>query len=242
MKFSNIFFCGAGGLDTILAEPIIRLVTYSQGFKPAVHIYDGDVYEDSNSSRQLFDPKYLGVNKAVALAERLSCLCKTTAYPLYVREDNFGSFVLSAALDSPYDSLIIPGVDSEAARHDIIRALDNLPTHLNYAVILPGNDYHTATCSWYTRISGKIAPCHPFDVIQNYAEPTDENRGNCGVEAVSTPQLLNANFAGALMALEIAYQLLKEGTAPLFFDYDGASWSMAKTGKLYECGTPPRIF
>lgn len=234
MKFSSCYVIGAGGTGSILLEPLARLLTYHPNGTNTIYIYDDDKFEPKNSARQFFDPIYTGKNKAIVAAERLKNLCNAIAVPQYVRRYEFGSELLKHRIESHHKEaiLVILAVDSEATRNEVIKELDELPYIIDFACVLPGNDYHTATCVWYTREQGKIFPVHPFDVVSNYASPTDHPRGSCAYEAVSSPQLINANFASALMTNEIVYALLEKMPLPFRLNYDGSKLRMETEGKF----------
>jgi hypothetical protein len=191
-------------------------------------LYDGDSYESGNSARQLFDPKFLGMNKAQATEERLSPICKEiVAYSNYLTYD-----ALSVNIEDHYyeNVLVILTVDRDKVRHDLILALDNLDSRINFACVLPGNEFRTATCVLHQRIDGTLRFPHPFDVVTNYAVPEDTAPGACGEVAVERPQLICANFASACMVLNVVYSLLEDEPLPFRINFNSLKLSMTAEG------------
>lgn len=234
MKFSSCHIIGAGGTGSILLEPLVRLLAYHKHGTKDICVYDGDQFEIKNSVRQLFDPAFVGENKAVVAAKRLSSICNISAAPKFVERFDFRNDVEEYAKNSKEDGavLVVLAVDSESARNDVIKDLDDLDPYLDFACVLPGNDFHTATCLWYSRVDGKVRPVHPFDVATNYERPTDQRRGSCAYEAVSSPQLINANFASALMTNEVVYALLEDKPLPFRLNYSGEQLSLTTEGRF----------
>lgn len=228
LRIENIHIIGCGGTGSWLIDPLLKLITYHQHFStpPIIHLYDGDYYEESNSSRQLFPPSYIGRNKAVITKKRIAdqySHLKIIAYPKYL--DKSWSMDLNNCIG---DDLVIVAIDNTHGRNDIIKALDE--SDKNFLCVLPGNEFRTATCAWYLRLDDKILPCHPFDMYDNYANPTDKPRGNCAYQVVSSPQLITANFASALLIMETIYNYLSGIPLPMFVRYDGGEMSMTPNG------------
>lgn len=232
MKFNNVHLVGAGGTGSIVLEPLIRLLTYHPNGTTNINVHDADHYSESNSTRQLFDPEFLDKNKAEALVTRYQHICPSlVAHPHYLTAErlirNIEDFPLLNNL------LVILAVDNERSRHNIIKALDSTHNSVNFAVILPGNEFHTASCLVYTRVNGETKFPHPFDTVTNYANPSDQEPGSCGYESVSSPQLICANFGSALNILEYTYALLEDKPMPFRVNYDGETRTMAPEGRRF---------
>lgn len=222
---------GCGGIGTQLIENLVKLSITHTFFEQGVefHLYDGDYYELKNLSRQIFSPELEGENKAVVTAERLATIYPNIAFkPHHVFLDTQKFLdILNNMSGYGFDIFII-AIDNQIGRYDIINAIDL--SKRNHLTILPGNDFRTATCAWYASNDGVVVPCHPFDHIDNYANPTDKPRGNCAYEVVSHPQLLNANMAAALMSMEIIYNYVEGLPLPLRADYNGGKIICATQG------------
>lgn len=70
-KVKRVVIVGCGGTGSILAEHVCRMI---KGFNRDLMIvlFDGDVVEEANITRQNFQPHEIGANKAEALALRLA--------------------------------------------------------------------------------------------------------------------------------------------------------------------------
>jgi hypothetical protein len=214
-------------------EPLIRMLSYHPNGTRKFYVYDKDHYEPKNNVRQLFDPQYCGMNKALAAEERYKSICDITGIPEYVKRREFGGMI-SNVYDSYNDGavLIILAVDNERTRHEVIKDLDELNPRIDFACVLPGNEYNTASCVWYNRVKGMLKPIHPFEVVTNFAVPTDQHPGSCGYEAVSSPQLINANFASALITCEVVYALLEDKNLPFRVNYSSTELNMYTEGRF----------
>jgi PRTRC genetic system ThiF family protein len=71
----EIVLVGCGGTGSHLARAIARILTHMQALRmnvPSLTLIDPDNVEERNVSRQLFSPAEIGMNKAEAIAKRLS--------------------------------------------------------------------------------------------------------------------------------------------------------------------------
>lgn len=72
-EIKKIIVVGCGGTGSVLAEHICRLLKGNHlESEVAVVLYDGDLIEEPNITRQNFQPHEIGSNKASALGLRLS--------------------------------------------------------------------------------------------------------------------------------------------------------------------------
>jgi tRNA A37 threonylcarbamoyladenosine dehydratase len=72
----EIVLVGVGGTGSHLARAIARIIAHMQALRmtvPSLTLIDPDTVEERNVSRQLFSPAEIGMNKAEAIAQRLSC-------------------------------------------------------------------------------------------------------------------------------------------------------------------------
>ena len=230
MKFDKVILIGAGGIGSIVLEPLVRLLMYHENGTLNVHVYDGDTYEKKNQSRQLFPPEFVGKNKAVAQAERLAPFAPNVmAHAEYLNQDRLSDAILLSGCEMP---LVITAVDREMSRHVVIKALDDLSNDMNYACILPGNGYESANCFTYWCQDGAIAPVHPFNFCSEWAAPTDTIPGACGDQAVDSPQLIAANMKAASFVLDSVTALLDDRMPSRLF---GVRCHSIYTQELYEC-------
>lgn len=207
MKFTHTVLVGCGGTGSILAEPLARLMAYHENGAKETILIDGDKFEKKNLARQLFDPKYVGKNKAQVMAMRLKGITKTRVIPTFINQESFVAEMVSIEDFTKGTPLVITAVDNHASRRAIIAALDELPNE-NFACLLPGNELATGRVSVYLRYKGKAATAHPFDKYPEIKQPEDKIPGGCQKEAPSTPQLISANMGSALVCMEISQALL----------------------------------
>jgi hypothetical protein len=228
MQFDTVHIIGVGGTGSILLEPLIRLLTYHQSGTTNIILHDGDRYEPNNSTRQLFNPEYLGVNKATAAALRYQSICPAlVAYPEYLTYDRLSQNIVDHRSQSV---LIVLTVDRDKVRHNLIKALDD--SAADFACVIPGNEFRTASCVIHQRVKGKYRFPHPFDTVSNIRDPEDTEPGACGEVAVSSPQLICANFASAAITLDVVYSLLEDEPLPFRINYDGVKKTVAPEGRF----------
>ena len=233
MEFNVCHLLGCGGTGSHLATPLIQQCMFHAGVYDFL-FYDGDSYETNNFTRQVMSVDDIGKNKATSTVDRLRQSFKDvrfTAVERYVTPA-----VMTAYLDQ-YESddkwqLVIMAIDSDASRHELIKAIDKSPH--NVAVILPGNGYNTCNVLWYlSDKSGKAIPCHPFDMAENWARPKDKPRYSCQYEADSSPQLITANFAAAFFTLSVVRALTDDRIIPPVLTYDDNLLTLKTEGLCY---------
>ena len=205
--FDKVILIGAGGIGSILLEPLTRFLMYHREGTLNIHVYDGDIYEEKNQQRQLFPLEFIGKNKAKAQAERLQSFAPNLiAHAQYVDRAVLSDAINRSESEFP---LVIAAVDRDMSRKVVVDALDALdPDFYNYACILPGNDFESANCFTYTRVQGVHKPMHPFPYCEQWANPKDTIPGACGDKSVSAPQLIAANMKAASLALDAVTALL----------------------------------
>lgn len=230
MIITRLHIIGCGGTGSWLVEPLIKLLTYHDNVNlQNIYLYDGDNYEEGNLTRQLFPASYVGRNKADITATRLQdCGVQITAHYEYLDKARMGYF-MNRYYGQGAD-LVVVAIDNEHGRHDIISALKEYDGE--FLCVLPGNEYRTATAIWFAKQRGEIIPCDPFDIADNYAFPRDKPRGNCAYEVLSSPQLINANFASALLCLELVYAFVNGDAIPFCVNYNGEKFTQTYDGKL----------
>lgn len=236
MKFSNCHFIGCGGTGSYLIEPLAKLLSYHNNGCDLIHLYDGDIYEDKNLERQIFPLEDLGKNKAEVTAKRIAATVPdmfVSYSPEYVTKRSMVEALERNHHNNDFQ-LIIVAVDKEHVRHSIIEAADycSKKSNINFAMILPGNEYDTAICLWYCRLNNIVYKTHPFDNAINWKEPTDKETDSCQAEAVSAPQLISANLAAAFMSHLTVEKLLNDHDMPYKLSYSGKKLYVKPEGKF----------
>lgn len=234
MKFDHAIIVGAGGTGSHLLEPLSRLLLFHENGTRNIVVIDGDVYEEHNSVRQLFDNQLLGRNKAEAAAERLG-FANIQPIPRYVDGETFLN-ILSGITEAKKETklLVILCVDNDATRHDIIAGLD-AEGYTNFALVTPGNGYNSGQVMSYVKWNDEALTPHPFAKQPGLANPEDHIPGfGCQVEAASTPQLITANAMAAVGTLCAISAMLDDGEW-----YDEIHFSCVRQ-KLVPSGAPIR--
>ncbi len=145
----HIYIYGAGGTGSRVVPLIAQFVkSLPWVIDPKIFVFDGDVVEPKNLSRQLFTSRDLGKNKAQVIAERYSAAFGIEIHGIPYFFDNAVvskvrkelSVSVANLLAGTGETLEPPGihilcVDSAAARRTILNAFEgNYPYLLNYPI------------------------------------------------------------------------------------------------------------
>jgi hypothetical protein len=226
-KIDRVYLIGLGGIGTLLAEQLDKLLTYNINVTSDITLIDGDEFDThsnivkaevsletsgnttvkGNITRQLFDPIYSGHNKAEATCLRLSHMPNLKYVPDYINKDSFMALLLQDNGDR-YINVVISAVDNEATRKEIILGLEELGPRFNFIYINVGNSLDTAHCSIWAKINGIYKFTNPLSRYANLANPSDTVPGRCSVLEASTPQLISANASAALLVLNTFQNIL----------------------------------
>lgn len=214
MRIHDAILVGCGGTGGYLAEPLARLLAYHPNASGRLTLVDGDAYEASNSSRQVFPLAALGLNKATVTAERLNVAVPWSresfqTIPTYLNPLGAQGLVVnhrprqhSARKETGARPvlLLVAAVDNHATRNSLIRALDGAGD-LDFLFLSPGNALDRGQVVTWGKIAGQGTGPHPFDRHPELKTPEDRMPGGCSQEAPSTPQLIGANMGAATLAL-----------------------------------------
>jgi hypothetical protein len=213
VMFDKTYVIGTGGTGGYMIPPLVRLLQYHKATRDnVVTIFDGDVFEDKNQSRQMMTPDYVGQNKALAMAE----MCQNMGLTNVNYVDEFitmASFV--PYLEESEAPLIIAAVDNDATRAAIIDAIDLTCSEKDFFFITPGNsdgeEEVRGQTLWFGRINGETVGINPKS-YPNISNPDDEipRAGSCARMQQSRPQLITANFMAAASTLAVLQNLLDE--------------------------------
>lgn len=224
-KIDRVYLIGCGGTGTLVAEPLAKLLTYHKNGTQDITLIDGDRFDTltrinkneasleatgnniatGNITRQLFDPKYCGFNKAEATKLRLHYMPHIKDVPEYINRDSFSEILLQDS-GRDYTNLVISAVDNEATRNEIINTLDEIS--INFIYLNPGNSLDTAHLSVWSKINNVYTFSNPLLRYENLRRPSDTIPGRCSVMEASTPQLISANFAAAQLVLITVQNIL----------------------------------
>jgi len=212
MKFEHVFLIGTGGIGSNLVEPLVRMLVYHKDGTKNITLIDGDKYEEKNQTRQLFDTRFVGVNKAKATAQRIAeALIKVQVHEEYINKDKFIDLAHKTLNDTKAPFLVVTAVDNHATRKAIIEALDE-GEFPNFVFLSGGNGYHNGQILVYAKIRGEAGNTHPFDKYDDLKYPVDHIPGDpgCQDDAPAEPQLITANAAAALGLLWTTQAMLDD--------------------------------
>jgi len=188
MESLSVLIIGAGGVASYLAPVLTRL----QIMEVNVTIMDGDTLEERNIDRQLFTNKWIGENKAKALAN---------TYAFNYIPEFFNPNTTKLALDTRPD-IIICLVDNRKSRVAIYEwAMEN---EINF--ITAANELFDASGD-YVHPDWYKTPLCLLQRAPDLLSPVQGEGGiSCtGVQGDKFPQLAIANHAAATMALSLLW-------------------------------------
>lgn len=234
---------GAGGTGSHLIAPALAYLHAYQTNQKATWeflVVDGDNYEYKNLERQLFDPDFVGQNKADALVSMYS------RYPLVSIPKFIGKDDLVHLL--PEHSVVFIGVDNYSIRALIV---EHAMTLKNIVVINAGNEKSDGSVQLWVRENGKnmtppLTFCHPE--IQ-YIAIHDRSAMTCA-QAAQIPggeQLILANFTAAQNMLHALWRVhsgaWKEGWTESIFDLDKnmVEYINFRDRRGWDTHVPPKV-
>lgn len=138
---------GAGGTGSHFisaALPYLKAYHDNNGEDWEFLVVDGDNYESKNLSRQLFNPEFVGLNKADTLAQMYQ------RYPVYGIPKFLGRQDLPAIILE--NSVVLIGVDNYSLRAIVEQHVSTLD---NAVVINAGNEYHDGSVQLWVRDNGE---------------------------------------------------------------------------------------
>jgi hypothetical protein len=195
---SGHLIVGAGGTASWLVPLLKKMVkakhVVGTEIWPELTIVDGDRLEMRNLDRQLFNPSYIGWNKAEALAD----LHGLNYFPCYLQDSPEG-FQCGG---EPWDTVWCCA-DNHIARFHVLEMVDKDQAHL---AIIGGNEYYDSEAYGY-RKSWKDTPGDPRvyypEIITD--QSNDPTRGpNCqGQAQEENRQLALANYLSAGMMVHL---------------------------------------
>lgn len=211
MRFDHTFVIGAGGTGGHLIPALARLIAYHDAADATMTVYDGDAFEDSNTTRQLVGPDQIGQNKATAMkAYCASQGLEITAKPRYA-----SAVSMEQAFSKAVSPLIVLTVDNDATRKAALDVTDQLSG--DWFLITPGNADNAngdapirGQVLWCGRVQGQALGLDPRLVSPGIARPTEgiPHAGSCALNAPSAPQLITANVLAASLTLAVIQNLL----------------------------------
>jgi molybdopterin/thiamine biosynthesis adenylyltransferase len=219
MSYTPHILIGAGGTGSHLIGPLLAyLNAWYRNQEDAewdLVIVDGDNYEAKNLERQMFDPKFVGLNKAEALASMYS------QYPTIAVPKFIGAEDLQDIMDE--GCYVYLGVDNYSIRALVEQRAYQLQ---NVVVINGGNEKDTGSVQLWVRENGenKTPPLSYLHPEIKYLSADDRSNMTCA-EVANMPggeQLIIANMAAAQHMMTAIWRyhtdMWKEGWTELQFD------------------------
>lgn len=155
--YANFLIFGGGGTGSRIVQMLAQLVPtipWVQRLSPNIYIFDDDIVEAKNVSRQLFTKNDIGKNKAMVLAERYSRAYDVSITAIPERVTNEATVIRAikrAVMAEGYNeqdainrmmrpTITFLAVDSMDSRRNILASLAQMYFPFNNVVIDPGNE------------------------------------------------------------------------------------------------------
>lgn len=219
-SFTPYILIGAGGTGSHFIGPSLAYLNswhMNQGGEWLYTIVDGDNYEEKNQARQMFDPRFVGLNKADALASSYSQY-PVQSLPRFIGEEDLQDIMEDG-------SVVFIGVDNFSLRALVEHRAYQLR---NVIVINAGNEMHTGSVQLWVRENGenKTPPLSYLHPEIKYISDDDRSYMTC-MQVASMPggeQLIIANMAAAQHMMTALWRFhtgtWKEGWTELQFDLE----------------------
>jgi len=179
------YVIGAGGVGSFIVPVLCKLVGPSE-----VTVMDGDILEEKNLDRQLFDEKYIGLDKAQSLADCYHCSFLNEWFAFGAREY------------FSHDVLIV-AVDNHPARAAALAACD----YHKCRAIIAANEVHSSEAYFYqsdwkgTNLDPRVY--YPEILTVTTGDPRSAAIGCTGVAQEENRQLVTANMQAASLAMHL---------------------------------------
>lgn len=200
----RIVLVGLGGIGSQLVPSLVRYLAAKPEPRPVLVLVDGDAYEPSNRTRQVFPESAIGTNKAEALAEAYRGLT-VHAVADYLTEANVATVIRDG-------DVVLLAVDNHWTRFVVDRHLATLD---EVTLISGGNDETDGNVQLVRRgdgefVDGGLAEIHAEIGRATEAEFADRN--GCERQAEERPQLVVTNLMVASAMLNCAWAVLERGS------------------------------
>jgi len=201
---NRLIMIGVGGIGSQAMMPLCQYLNFKYENKFEMTICDGDIYEESNMSRQIFNDFD---NKAIVATNLLRSMfsnIKLKAFDHYIHKNNIADVILE-------DDIVFICVDNNNTRHLIQEHCLKLK---NCVVISGGNDYIDGNVMTFCRKNGKTLGKTFVELHKEIGDGKDKSPTEiaCGDLAVtSAPQLVLTNYNIASIMMNELYNLLENG-------------------------------
>lgn len=221
MKY-ELFVIGTGGTGTYFIKEIARfLASKRRTSVTKIHLFDGDIVERKNLSRQCFCEEDIGRNKAVVMQEVLSATypeLKIYAHPEYVLDI---AQILTVAKNTP---LIISCVDNHACRLLLEQIFEELDTCFLFD---SGNEFITGEAVFAYKVNGEtIGPVrsHYFPEIKE-GDLRSVDEFSCEELNNAAPQHIFTNMVAGWHLCSAVANLLEDKYTPGMTIFNSLAYS-----------------
>lgn len=223
----SINVIGAGGTGSQVITALARMNQSLLALQHAglfLRLFDSDIVSEANLGRQLFTSAESGLNKAVALINRINRFFGTNwkALPMNYSNENLYRFESTASAN-----ITVSCVDTVDARFeiaDILSALEKENCNRDKAFYWMdfGNSKDTGQVILSTVSNGKQPSSKKFDTVSKLPFITDEfesllksaeadNTPSCSLAEALTKQDLFINSTLANLGASLLWQMFREG-------------------------------
>jgi len=200
----RIVLVGLGGIGSQLLPSLVRYLAFRPEPGPMLVLVDGDAYEPSNRTRQVFPESAIGSNKAEALAEVYRGLT-VQAVADYLTEDNVATVIRDG-------DIVLLAVDNHWTRFVVDQHLATLD---EVTLISGGNDETDGNVQLVRRRGGQFVDGSLAEIHGEIGRATPDEfaaRNGCERQAEERPQLVVTNLMVASAMLNCLWAVLERGS------------------------------
>ena len=200
----RIVLVGLGGIGSQLVPSLVRYLAFRPEPRPTLVLVDGDAYEPSNRTRQVFPETAIGTNKAEALAEVYRGLT-VQAVADYLTEANIATVIRDG-------DVVLMAVDNHWTRFVVDRHLATLD---EVTLISGGNDETDGNVQLVRRRNGEFVDGGLAEIHREIGRATEAEfaaRNGCERQVEERPQLVVTNLMVASAMLNCLWAVLECGS------------------------------
>lgn len=200
----RIVLVGLGGIGSQLLPSLVRYLAIRPEPRPLLVLVDGDAYEASNRTRQVFPETAIGTNKAEALAEVYRGLT-VQAVADYLTDENVATIIRDG-------DLVLLAVDNHWSRFLVDRHLAGLQ---EVTLISGGNDETDGNVQLVRRRDGQFVDGSLAEIHVEIGRATEAEfaaRNGCERQVEERPQLVVTNLMVASAMLNCLWAVLERGS------------------------------
>jgi molybdopterin/thiamine biosynthesis adenylyltransferase len=201
----RIVLVGLGGIGSQLVPSLVRYLAFRPEPRPVLVLIDGDAYEPSNRTRQVFPEGAIGSNKAEALAEASRGGLTVQAVADFLTEANVATVIRDG-------DVVLMAVDNHWTRFVVDRHLATLD---EVTLISGGNDATDGNVQLVRRRNGEFVDGGLAEIHGEIGRATEAEfaaRHGCERQAEERPQLVVTNLMVASAMLNCLWAVLERGS------------------------------